>query len=175
MLGSSRLGYAMAAHGLLPKALGDVHPRYHTPHVALAVQCGFAVALTFVDRLPELITFAVFNLAFSFFLCSLSAMRLQRLESGELGKTQRLLPFAALVITGGLLLATSLTNKLIGAGVLTAGLVVYFAVGPGEIIAPAMSRLTNVEHQLDLLARRRMRFLGGPLGWLGGHRSPNGR
>jgi amino acid transporter len=41
----SRVTYAMARAGVLPHALARVHPRLRTPHVALAAQSGFGLAL----------------------------------------------------------------------------------------------------------------------------------
>src|SRR5690625_7441739 len=34
-VGGSRAIYALARAGMLPKALGDIHPKYHTPHKAI--------------------------------------------------------------------------------------------------------------------------------------------
>jgi basic amino acid/polyamine antiporter, APA family len=35
LIGSSRLVYSMAEHGMLPRALATLHPRYRTPYVAV--------------------------------------------------------------------------------------------------------------------------------------------
>jgi len=37
MIASSRLLYAMAKEGFLPRALADIHPKHRTPHKAIAV------------------------------------------------------------------------------------------------------------------------------------------
>jgi amino acid transporter len=44
---ATRVGYALGRVGLLPRALAKVHPRFHTPYVAVHVQgvLGVAVAL----------------------------------------------------------------------------------------------------------------------------------
>jgi len=44
VLGASRLMYAMASDGMLPKAFARLHPRYSTPHIAI-LSIGVACAL----------------------------------------------------------------------------------------------------------------------------------
>jgi APA family basic amino acid/polyamine antiporter len=46
MLTDSRLPYAMAAAGQLPRALAAVHPRHRTPHVAVLFSGVLVFALT---------------------------------------------------------------------------------------------------------------------------------
>ena len=172
MLGSSRLGYAMAADGLLPHSLAAIHGRYGTPHVALITQACLASALTFVDRMADLISFAVFNLAFSFLLCALALLRLHRAPALPLPAWRRLLPLFGAGISVGLIVATSTQDKLIGAGVLAVGAAVHLLFAPGQELPQKLEHITHVDAVLERLARHRMRFLGGPLGWLAGKRTP---
>ena len=44
-LGSPRYAQAIAGHGLLPAALARIHPRWETPHVAIAVTTAVSAAL----------------------------------------------------------------------------------------------------------------------------------
>jgi APA family basic amino acid/polyamine antiporter len=172
MLGASRLGYAMAADGLLPHALASIHERFRTPYVALIFQGLLAIALTFVDQIAELISFAVFNLSFSFLLCALALLRLHRSATGSLSLWRRALPFVGAAIACGLLIATSNRDKIAGGLILAVGALIYFAAAPGELVPHALARLTETERALRRLERRRMRFLGGLVGWLGGRRTP---
>lgn len=172
MLGSSRLAYAMAADGLLPRSLAAVHPRFATPYVALIAQCVLASALTFVDRLADLIGFAVVNLACSFLLCALALARLHAREGGGRSVRTRVLPFVAALIAIGLLFAASWTDKAAGCAVLLIGVVVYVIALPGPALPFVLEELTATERVLARLARSRMRFLGGLVGWLGGRATP---
>ena len=172
MLGSSRLGYAMAADGLLPHPLASIHERFRTPYVALVVQAAIAAGLTFVDRIAELISFAVFNLSFSFLLCALALFRMHRTAEEPLTLWQRLVPVVGVAIALGLLIATSTRDKEAGGIVLAAGLAIYLVAAPGKALPRAQALLTETEHVLAWLERRRMRFLGGFIGWLGGRRTP---
>jgi amino acid transporter len=45
LLVSPRVLYAMGEDGLAPRALGAVHPRYHTPALAILVMAGWASLL----------------------------------------------------------------------------------------------------------------------------------
>jgi APA family basic amino acid/polyamine antiporter len=45
IMSGARVPFAMARDGYFFKAIADVHPRFRTPWVALAVQCGLAIAL----------------------------------------------------------------------------------------------------------------------------------
>ena len=65
MLGTARLTYAMSVDGLFPKFFSRIHPKFNTPYAALIVQGGIALALSLFSGLGGLISFSVFNLAFS--------------------------------------------------------------------------------------------------------------
>ncbi|WP_067658819.1 APC family permease [Nocardia harenae] len=55
MLMASRLLYGMARQHVLPRAFGAVHPRRHTPHIAIVFTTILALALIlFVGQVPEL-------------------------------------------------------------------------------------------------------------------------
>jgi APA family basic amino acid/polyamine antiporter len=62
LLGNSRMPYAMARDGLFLGAAGRVHPRFGTPHVAIAIMVGWALLLLFATRgdLGQLLSGVVF-------------------------------------------------------------------------------------------------------------------
>jgi len=175
MLGSSRLGYAMAADGLLPHRLAQLHPRFRTPYVALIGQAVIAGGLTFVDQIPRLISFAVVNLAFAFLLCALALTRLRVLTASPASGWRRGLPIAGGLVAGALIIATSLEDKAVGVLVLALGAAVYFAGAPRQALPEVVEALHERERVLRRLERRRMRFLGALVGWLAGRRSPDRR
>ncbi len=45
---ATRVYYAMARNGIAPKALGRTHPKFKTPHIAILVNLGIALALSFI-------------------------------------------------------------------------------------------------------------------------------
>ncbi|HEX5141141.1 MAG TPA: APC family permease [Dehalococcoidia bacterium] len=171
MLGASRLSYAMAADGLLPHRLAAIHGRFRTPYIALLAQAGAAISLSFIDHLASLISFAVFNLAFSFLLSAFALMKIHTSSEG-IPWSRRLLPFVAVGITIGLLLVTSTDDRIEGCLVLALGVAVYVLLSPRRELADALTYLTNPEHVHAVLGRGRFRFLGGLVGWLGGKGTP---
>ena len=61
VMSGARVPYAMARDGYFFKALGDVHPRFHTPDVALIVQLVLSVfLLLFAGNFRQLFSLAIF-------------------------------------------------------------------------------------------------------------------
>jgi amino acid transporter len=54
VLGSPRIAFAFARDGLLPRVLGRVHRRYHTPYVAILFYTALAIALALTGKFAEL-------------------------------------------------------------------------------------------------------------------------
>jgi APA family basic amino acid/polyamine antiporter len=80
VIGISRACYAMAADGLFFKAAAAVHPRYRTPHVAIAMTCGWSALLTLTGTYEQLFTWVTFaSVAFGV-LGGLAIFRLRRLK-----------------------------------------------------------------------------------------------
>ena len=78
ILAIPRALFALARDGFLPRVVASVHPRFHTPFVAIAVQvtiaCGFAITSTF-ERLAIL---ANLTLLLLYGACCLAAWQLRR-------------------------------------------------------------------------------------------------
>ena len=66
ILAAPRVYYAMARDGLFFRWCGRVHPRFHTPHVALLVHGGWAIVLVAAGTYEQLFTYAIFA-AFVFY------------------------------------------------------------------------------------------------------------
>jgi len=61
VMSGARVPYAVARDGLLWDGLARVHPRYHTPAVAIVVQCALAILLLAVSgKFRELFSLAIF-------------------------------------------------------------------------------------------------------------------
>jgi APA family basic amino acid/polyamine antiporter len=80
VIGISRACYAMACDGLFFKAAAAVHPRYRTPHVAIAMTCVWSALLTLTGTYEQLYTWVTFaSVAFGV-LGGLAIFRLRRLQ-----------------------------------------------------------------------------------------------
>lgn len=78
----SRLVYGMARQGLLPQALGKVHPGRHTPHVAIAVLLVIVLLLALAGNIRELASATSLLLLLVFALMN-AALILLKFRKGE--------------------------------------------------------------------------------------------
>ncbi|TAL46738.1 amino acid permease [archaeon] len=129
ILGTARLSYAMSIDGLFPKIFSKVHPKYHTPYMALILQGIIAFALSILSSIAGLISFSVFNLSFSFLLTCLAFVVLKKRKEGKL-HGQNILPWLGLAICIYLLYSTTLFDKVIGSMLILAGIPLYVFFSP---------------------------------------------
>jgi APA family basic amino acid/polyamine antiporter len=61
ILAGPRVYYAMARDGLFFRSIGVVHPRFHTPHRALAVQAVFSCVLVATGTYRQLFTRVIYT------------------------------------------------------------------------------------------------------------------
>ena len=138
-LGTARLSYAMAIDGLFPRFFAKTSKKYKTPYGALIIQGIIAFTLANLSTLSNLISFAVFNLAFAFLLTCLALIVLSRRTTHHL-RGQHILPYLGIAICLFLMYSTSLTNLLIGLAVILAGIPIYVYFSPK----------TDIHHLKDL-------------------------
>jgi APA family basic amino acid/polyamine antiporter len=74
---SSRMVYGMARQGLLPRALGRVHARTHTPHIATVALLALLVPLAFFGSIAELASASVLLLLVVFAIVNGALFALQ--------------------------------------------------------------------------------------------------
>jgi len=130
VLGTARLSYAMAIDGLFPKIFAKVHPKYGTPYMALVIQGAIGFGLSIYSGVAGLISFSVFNLAFSFLL---TCVALLVIKKGTVHKLhgQSILPWAGIAICLYLLYSTSAFDKLVGSALIIAvGIPLYVFFSP---------------------------------------------
>ena len=133
MLGQTRVGFAMARDGLLPRGLAKVHPTFGTPYIFTAIT-GVAVAVIsgFVD-LATLVNLVSIGTLFAFVLVSVGVVVLRR-KRPDLPRSFRT-PAVTLVAGLSVLLCVYLMLNLTGGTWvrfliwMAIGLVVYFAYG----------------------------------------------
>jgi APA family basic amino acid/polyamine antiporter len=112
MLGQTRVAFAMARDGLLPRGLAKVHPRFGTPYV-ITVITGVAVALIggLVD-LATLVNLVSIGTLFAFILVSVGVVILRR-SRPDLPRSFRT-PAVYAVATASVLLCLYLMLNLTG-------------------------------------------------------------
>jgi amino acid transporter len=159
MLATARLSAAMARRGALPRALGRVHRRFGTPHVALLVQGLLAVALAAYSDLKSLISFSVFTLGVAFFLTCASLLVLGR-RARDRTAGDALLPWLGMAACAFLLAVTSGLDKAIGTGVILLGVAVH-ALSPRAATSTATEDDRNA--RLEGTRARARRLLGNAM------------
>jgi APA family basic amino acid/polyamine antiporter len=77
ILAGPRVYYAMARDGVLFRWMGDVHPRFRTPHLAIALQALWACVLVLTGSYESLFTQVVYTewIFFALMVCALFPLR----------------------------------------------------------------------------------------------------
>lgn len=135
LLAQTRIYYAMGADGVFFPALGRLHPRFHTPALAIGIQAAWGIVLVLTGTYGELVDSVVFGDWIFFGLTVAAVFRFRRrlpLERREAGAFRMpghpLLP--ALFVAAALLVVASAirsnpARSAVGAALLASGIPVY--------------------------------------------------
>jgi len=131
--GQTRVSYAMALDGLMPKFLGKVHKRFHTPYITTIIfgfLIAFAAALTPIGKLGEMVSIGTL---FAFIIVCAGVIYL-RMKQPDLPRAFRC-PLVPWVPIGGIVSSLYLMSGLpLDTWMrliiwLIIGLVIYFTYG----------------------------------------------
>jgi APA family basic amino acid/polyamine antiporter len=162
ILGTARLSYAMAIDGLFPKVFASIHPRYETPYTALVIEGVIAFALSLVSGIAGLISFSVFNMAFSFLVTCIALTVISRGREERL-RGQGILPWAGVAICLYLLYSTGPFDKIVGSIVILAGIPIYVFFSPKTDIYHLKELFISEEAIFVRRMARQRRFLANLL------------
>jgi amino acid transporter len=152
----------MAIDGLFPKIFSLVHPRYGTPFAALVIEGVIAFSLSLVAGISGLISFAVFNLAFSFLVTCLALTILSQGKQDVL-HGQKILPWIGIAICIYLLISTSFFDKIVGGLVILVGVPIYVFFSPKTDIYHLKELFISEEAIFVRRMGRQRRFLANLL------------
>jgi APA family basic amino acid/polyamine antiporter len=132
ILGASRVMYAMSANGLFFRGAAAVHPRYHSPHVAIVLLTIWSSLLAFSGTFEQLFTYVVFTSVVFSLLGGLALFRLRRTRPAA-DRPYRVWGYPvvpALFVVGALLLTINTLSErpvqsLAGLALLALGLPAY--------------------------------------------------
>jgi basic amino acid/polyamine antiporter, APA family len=141
LIGVSRLTFSMGHYRQLPERLRQVHPRLHTPYVAILAFSGIAALTILPGETDFLATMYSFGAMLSFTVAHISVLRLrQRFPDRERGWKPPLnfrirgVALPASAVLGGLgtfaawivVMALNLRTLFVGAGWMLLGLAIYY-------------------------------------------------
>lgn len=137
IMSGARVPYAMARDGYFFRAMADVHPRFHTPSVALLVQLGLSIVLLlFARSFRELFSLTIFA-EWLFYMIAASTVFMLRVQEPNAPRPYRtwgypVVPGVFVIVAAVLLFYTftaNLRNSLWGCAVILSGIPIfaYFA------------------------------------------------
>jgi amino acid transporter len=129
MLSTPRTLYALAADGFFPRPLARVHPRHHTPHIAIAVQAVVVCVIALTGTYVKLALVASVAIVLVYLASCIAAALLRRRDIGSDGKPFRM-PLGSVVpwLASGLLVWL-LTQATTMAWLLTGGVIALASLG----------------------------------------------
>jgi amino acid transporter len=157
MIGTSRLGFALAADGLFPTAFAKIHKRYKTPYISVIIQSVTAFVASVVGGLSLLISVSVFFLSFAYLATSASIFTFHK-RGLTPARSKKHLIIPALGIAFSVYLISQCTQIQIAMGVLLllAGVPIYIWYSPKKemtdlkqaILSPqeTWKRISEQEH-----------------------------
>jgi basic amino acid/polyamine antiporter, APA family len=130
LLGQSRVFYAMGKDGLLPKAFGDLHPKFKTPYkanLAILVIVGLFAAFIPGDIVGDMTSIGTL---FAFILVCVSVIVLRKtnpnMTRGFKTPLVPLVPILGIITCFLMILGLGWPNWLRLAGWLAIGMIIYF-------------------------------------------------
>ena len=87
MLATPRALFAFGRDGILPRAFASVHPRFHTPHVAIITQAAVCAVLAITASFGRLAVLATVSTLTLYLLCCIAAWVLRRRDVRAEGAT----------------------------------------------------------------------------------------
>jgi amino acid transporter len=140
-----RMLFAFGRDGFLPATLASVHPRWHTPHVAIVVQTAIVLSLALFARFEQLAVVANIAALIVYAACCLAAAELRRRDVRSGGIPFRvpggaIVPWLALVVIAWIMRGFRVEEWRAAALVVGAAMIVYLATARtrrARIVRPA--------------------------------------
>lgn len=159
VLSSSRIPYAMAGDGLLPRIFARKHPKYDTPYIALIIQGVITGLASIFGTISGLIILSVFTLLFCYILTCLAVFPLRK-KYGIGTKIPSMIPVLGVIISLYIMSQSNFTQIITGAVLIALGIPIYWKYSPKEEIRSVVKEITSREVFLRRWIRAREVFLG---------------
>jgi len=161
MIGTSRLGYALAVDGLFPHIFAKIHPRFKTPYIAIAIQAITALTASIVGNLDMLIATSVFFMAIAYVATSASIFSLRRkgLKPQFHLKGGLLIPSLGVIFSLYLISQCTISQITIGLILLFIGIPIYVKYSPKKEMTSLKNALLSRDSILERAHRQEEKFL----------------
>jgi APA family basic amino acid/polyamine antiporter len=161
VIGTSRLGYALAADGLFPRVFAKIHPKFKTPYLGIVIQATTALIAAIVGNLTLLIATSVFFMAIAYVATSASIFSLHRKSQATHFHLRggMLIPGLGVIFSLYLITQCTITQIALGLALLLAGIPIYVKYSPKKEIAELKEKLLSRESVLRLAYGQEQRFL----------------
>ncbi len=161
MIGTSRLGYALAADGLFPQAFAKIHPKYKTPYLGIVIQAITALVASVIGRLDILMATSVFLLAVPYAATGLSVFWLRRKFPASLSRWEAssIIPALGVVFSAFLISQCGTVQIVAGVLMLLVGIPIYIKYSPKKELTDLKNALVAREAVLERAYRQEDRFL----------------
>jgi len=161
MIGTSRLGYALAVDGLFPDVFARVHPKFKTPYLAITIQAITALIAAIVGNLTMLIATSVFFMATAYVATSASIFSLRKKVTKPQFNLRGGLLIPSLGVIFSLYLISQCTITQIAAGIilLFVGIPIYVKYSPKKEMIELKKALLSRDSILKRAYRQEQRFL----------------
>jgi len=132
-----RMLFAFGRDGFLPASLATVHPRWRTPHVAIAVQTAIVIAFGLFGIFESLAVAANVTMLIVYAACCVAAVRLRQrgVQGGGVPfrvPGARVAPWLALAVIGWLLWELKPSEWLAAAAIVVAAAIVFLVTRPAR-------------------------------------------
>jgi APA family basic amino acid/polyamine antiporter len=162
MIGTSRLGYALAADGLFPKIFAKVHKKFQTPYISIIIQSVTALIAAIFGELSLLISVSVFFLAIAYLATSASVFSLRKQNPDHPTnhhKISIILPVLGIIFSVFLITQCSPTQIVLGCLLLLVGIPVYIKYSPKKEFSEAKQAIISRPNILRSLYNQEQIFL----------------
>jgi APA family basic amino acid/polyamine antiporter len=165
MIGTSRLGYALAADGLFPRVFARIHPRFKTPYLGVIIQAVTALVAAIIGNLSLLIATSVFFMAVAYTATSASPFFLRRKGAKAQFNLRGglLIPILGVIFSVYLITQCSFTQIALGVVLLLVGVPIYIEYSPKKEIAELKEALISQEAYLKRAYAQEQIFLANVL------------
>jgi APA family basic amino acid/polyamine antiporter len=165
MLGTSRLGYALAADGLFPRVFARIHPKFKTPYISIIIQSVIAVVAAVIGSLSLLIAVSVFFMAVAYLAtcASIFMFRRRHLVPAFHLRGGPIIPALGIVFSVFLISQCTPIQLALGIALLLAGVPIYIKFTPKKEISELKETLLSRDNVLRRIYGQERTFLAHAL------------